>query len=286
VAKKKAAARVPGTKSKPAPVFPLPDVRGMEAMLTAIGRGSAHYPGDEALLQAQDLMYEAFDARGARRAALAREALAISPDCADAYLLLAEETASSVEEARALLEQGVAAGERALGPKSFEEDVGHFWGLIETRPYMRARAALAETLWALNRREEAVEHQRELLRLNPNDNQGVRYRQAEWLLWLERFEELDELFAAYDDDDAAAFGYTKALAAFRRQGDSAQARRLLAEARELNPHVPAYLSGRKRLPARLPDYVGFGDASEAVDYAASAKALWASVPGALAWLGA
>ncbi len=286
MAKKKAAARVPGTNSKPAPVFPLPDVRGMEAMLTAIGRGSAHYPGDEALLQAQDLMYEAFDARGARRAALAREALAISPDCADAYLLLAEETASSVEEARKLLEQGVAAGERALGRKSFEEDVGHFWGLIETRPYMRARAALAETLWALNRREEAVEHQRELLRLNPNDNQGVRYRQAEWLLWLERFEELDELFAAYEDDDAAAFGYTKALAAFRRQGDSAQARRLLAEARELNPHVPAYLSGRKRLPARLPDYVGFGDASEAVDYAASAKALWASVPGALAWLGA
>jgi tetratricopeptide (TPR) repeat protein len=286
VAKKKAAARVPGTKSKPAPVFPLPDVRGMEAMLTAIGRGSAHYPGDEALLQAQDLMYEAFDARGARRAALAREALAISPDCADAYLLLAEETVSSVEAARELLEQGVAAGERALGRKSFEKDVGHFWGLIETRPYMRARAALAETLWALNRREEAVEHQRELLRLNPNDNQGVRYRQAEWLLWLERFEELDELFAAHEDDDAAAFGYTKALAAFRRQGDSAQARRLLAEARELNPHVPAYLCGRKRLPARLPDYVGFGDASEAVDYAASAKALWASVPGALAWLGA
>ena len=286
MAKKKAAARVPGTKSKPAPVFPLPDVRGMEAMLAAIGRGSAHYPGDEALLQAQDLMYEAFDARGARRATLAREALAISPNCADAYLLLAEETASSVEAARELLEQGVAAGERALGRKSFEEDVGHFWGLIETRPYMRARAALAETLWALNRREEAVEHQRELLRLNPNDNQGVRYRQAECLLWLERFEELDELFAAYEDDDAAAFGYTKALAAFRRQGDSAQARRLLAEARELNPHVPAYLSGRKRLPARLPDYVGFGDASEAVDYAASAKALWASVPGALAWLGA
>lgn len=286
MAKKKAAARVPGTKSKPAPVFPLPDVRGMEAMLAAIGRGSAHYPGDEALLQAQDLMYEAFDARGARRATLAREALAISPNCADAYLLLAEETASSVEAARELLEQGVAAGERALGRKSFEEDVGHFWGLIETRPYMRARAALAETLWALNRREEAVEHQRELLRLNPNDNQGVRYRQAECLLWLERFEELDELFAAYEDDDAAAFGYTKALAAFRRQGDSAQARRLLAEARELNPHVPAYLSGRKRLPARLPDYVGFGDASEAVDYAASVKALWASVPGALAWLGA
>jgi tetratricopeptide (TPR) repeat protein len=284
VAKKKGKARVPGTKATSSPVFPLPDTRGMEATLAAIGRGAAHYAADEALLRAQDLMYEALDARGTRRAGLAREALAISPNCADAYQLLAEETASSIEEACGLLEQAVAAGERALGPDPFEEDVGHFWGLIETRPYMRARAALAETLWALGRREDAVEHQRELLRLNPNDNQGVRYRQAEWLLCLERYEELDGLFAAYEDDDAATFGYTKALAAFRREGESAQSARLLAEAREQNPHVPSYLSGRKRLPTQLPDYIGFGDASEAVDYAAGAKALWASVSGALAWL--
>jgi tetratricopeptide (TPR) repeat protein len=256
----------------------------MESALAAIGRGAAHDASDEDLFRAQDLMYEAFEAQGASRVALAQEALAISPNCADAYLLLAEETASSLEEACGLLEQGVAAGERALGPEPFEEDVGQFWGILETRPYMRARAALAETLWALGRREEAVEHQRDLLRLNPNDNQGVRYRQAEWLLWLESYEELDELFAAYEDDGAAAFGYTKALAAFRREGDSARARQLLGEARELNPYVPAYLSGRKRLPARLPDYVGLGDDSEAVDYASGAAELWASVPGALTWL--
>jgi hypothetical protein len=284
VAKKRTKARVPGTKS--APVFPVPDPRAMEGTLAAIGRGAAHYAADEALFQAQDLMYEAFEAQGARGVTLAREALAISPDCADAYLLLAEETASSLEEARELLERGVAAGERALGPEPFEEDVGYFWGLIETRPYMRSRAALAETLWALGRREEAVEHQRELLRLNPNDNQGIRYRQAEYLVALERYEELDELFAAYEDDAAAAFAYTKALAAFRREGNSSESRALLAEARELNPHVPAYLSGRKRLPTRLPDYVGFGDASEAVDYAVGAKAQWEDVPGALAWLAA
>lgn len=282
VAKKKANVRVPGTKA--APVVPLPDPPAMESVLAAIGRGAAHYAADEALLDAQGLMYEAFDVEGAHRVALARQALAISPDCADAYLLLAEETASSIEEAFELLEQGVAAGERALGPEPFEEDVGYFWGLIETRPYMRARAALAETLWALGRREEAVEHQRELLRLNPNDNQGVRYPQAEYLLALERFEELDALLAAYEDDAAAAFAYTKALAAYRRQGDSPESRRLLADARKQNSHVPAYLSGRKRLPARLPNYVGFGDASEAVDYAVGAKRQWESVPGALAWL--
>jgi tetratricopeptide (TPR) repeat protein len=239
---------------------------------------------DGALVEAQTLMYEAFDARGQRRAALARQALAISPDCADAYLLLAKETASSAEEARELLEQGVAAGERALGHEPFKEDVGHFWGIFETRPYMRARAALAETLWALDRREEAVEHHRALLRLNPNDNQGLRDRQAEWLLWLERYEELDALFAAYEEDAAASLAYCKALAAFRREGASPKADQLLGDAREVNPHVVAFLTGRKALPKRLPDYVGFGDESEAVAYAAGAAALWARVPGALVWL--
>jgi len=148
---------------------------------------------------------------------------------------------------------------------------------------MRARAALAVTLWALGRREEAVEHQSELLRLNPNDSQGVRHLQAEYFLALERYDELDELFATYEDDWAAAFACTKALAAFRRQGDSPQSRALLAQARERNPHVPDYLSGRKRLPARPPDYIGFGDA-KAIEYASDAKSQWKSVPGALAWL--
>jgi tetratricopeptide (TPR) repeat protein len=285
VANKKAKARVPGTKSAPHPIT-LPDPRAMEEILATIGRGAAHYASDEGLLRAQSLMYEAFEAPVPQRVVLAMEALALSPDSADAYLLLAEETASSLEAARELLEQAVAAGERAIGQDPFTDDVGYFWGLIETRPYMRSRAALAETLWALGRYEEAVSHQRDLLRLNPNDNQGIRYRQAEYLVALEQYEELDELFTAYDDDAAAAFAYTKALAAYRRQGDSPQARELLAEARELNPHVPIYLAGRKRLPSRLPDYVGFGDASEAVDYAAGAKAQWESVPGAVAWLAA
>ncbi|HXY17585.1 MAG TPA: tetratricopeptide repeat protein [Gaiellaceae bacterium] len=86
---------------------------------------------------------------------------------------------SSIRDSRS---PSVAAGERALGPRIFAEGAGYFWGLVETRPYMRARAALAALLWKLGRREEALEHARELLRLNPNDNQGIRYQQAKWLL--------------------------------------------------------------------------------------------------------
>jgi tetratricopeptide (TPR) repeat protein len=255
--------------------------------------GGAEQPASRPEYEAQDLIYDAWEATGARRAALARQALELWPDCADAYVLLAQETtsnlvaqemAANLEEARELLERGVAAGERTLGRRVFEQDVGHFWLVFETRPYMRARAALAATLWRLGRLKEAVEHQRELLRLNPNDNQGLRYRQAHWLLTLECFDELDELFVAYADDGAPGLVYTRALAAFARRGEDAGSRGLLAQARELNPHVPAYLTGHKTLPEQRPAYTVFGEETEAIDYAAGAGELWTSVPGALAWL--
>jgi tetratricopeptide (TPR) repeat protein len=234
--------------------------------------------------RAEDLIYEAWQTAGPRRVKLARQALELWPDCADAYVLLAQ-AASGLERARELLEEGVAAGERAVGRRVFAQDAGEFWLIFETRPYMRARAALAAVLWRLGRREEAVAHQHELLRLNPRDNQGLRYRQANWLLALGFYDELDRLFADHaGDGHAPGFVYTKALAAFARHGDGAQAQALLAEARCLNPHIPAYLTGRKRLPEPRPEYTVFGEESEAIDYASGAGELWAGVPGALAWL--
>jgi len=98
------------------------------------------------LEKAQSLIFEALETSGKERLKLVNQALKASPDCADAYVLLAEEKAQSLEEAFSLYESGVKAGERALGEKIFQEEVGHFWGMVETRPYMRARAGLAQCL--------------------------------------------------------------------------------------------------------------------------------------------
>src|SRR5450755_625301 len=270
--------------SQSEPVVALADPGSIESTLAMDAGSDERWYASRPRYRAEDLVYEAWEAAGERRVALAREALALWSDCADAYVLLAQ-AASSLEGARELLEQGVAAGERALGRRVFREDVGDFWLIFETRPYMRARAALAATMWRLGRREEAVEHQRELLRLNPRDNQMLRYRHAHWLLELEVYNELEALFAVYAEDRVPGFVYAKALAAFRcRGGDDAGARRLRAEARELNPRIPVYLTGRKKLPVPRPAYTVFGEESEAVDYAAGGGELWASVPGALAWL--
>jgi hypothetical protein len=105
----------------------LPDRRAMESFLAAI----AGHRGGDATAKAQDVMYEAWERNTSRsRIALARKALGISPLCADAYVLLAEE-AQSVEEARELYAKGVEAGELALGQHGFKEYAGHFWGFLD-----------------------------------------------------------------------------------------------------------------------------------------------------------
>ena len=159
-------------------------IEQLMAQLTgSLGGGRSSDRGRDPLSEAQELVYEAWErSRKQDRIRLAEKALEISPDCADAYNLLAEEKAESVEEAQSYFEKGVEAGERALGETTFEEDVGHFWGLLETRPYMRARAGLAQCLWILGEKEEAIGHYEDMLRLNPTDNQGIRHILLEHLL--------------------------------------------------------------------------------------------------------
>jgi len=49
------------------------------------------------------------------------------------------------------------------------------WGVIENRPYMRAIQYRADLYAGAKENERAIELYRLLLKLNPNDNQGVRY---------------------------------------------------------------------------------------------------------------
>ena len=52
---------------------------------------------------------------------------------------------------------------------------GGFWGILESRPYMRALHGLALTAWKQSRLKEAIGIFTQMLKLNPNDNQGARY---------------------------------------------------------------------------------------------------------------
>lgn len=265
------------------PMFP--DRRIMEGSMMEMLGPSIEQAVPPEVQKAQKLMYQAWEeGNPARRITLAREALKISVDCADAYVLLAEEEADTVERALELYQDGVAAGRRALGEAYFEENAGHFWGLLETRPFMRALQGMAGSLWRIGRRQEALQAYQEMLQLNPGDNQGVRYVLVDLLLTVNRYDELAALMEEYENDWSAVWQYTRALLAFRETGASQQANQALDQALEQNRHVPAYLTGEKRVPSRSPETIGMGDENEAAVYAAQHLNHWRRTPGAVEWL--
>ena len=236
------------------------------------------------LEKAQDIMYDAWDAQGKERIDLAYKALSVSKDCADAYVLLAEEAAANIEESIRFLEEGVRAGERALGQKLFEEEAGYFWGILETRPYMRARFDLAHLLCLGGKRAEGIAHMQDLLRLNPGDNQGVRHELAVCLLEDGDLGSLGKLLDKYPDEYSAVWFYSRALMKYRQEGRTPAGDACLVEAFGQNRYVPLYLLGKKSLPARSPEYMSIGDQTEAIVYAADSARAWHETPGALMWM--
>jgi len=250
------------------------------------GKSIPNAPPKSAVEFAQDIMYDAWEADShEERLKLAKEALSISLDCADAYNLLAEE-AQTLEEARDCYQKAVEAGRRALGEKIFKEKNPHFWGYLPTRPYMRARAGLMNCIWILGEPDEAIEHARAMLRLNKNDNQGIRYILIAYLTDCGRWDELEKFMShgGYSDDGAAEWCYTKALLAFVRHGASGKANEVLKIALIVNAFAPVYLVGKKPVPDELPDSITMGGEDEGFCYAARSRNAWIKVPGAIEWL--
>ncbi|MFQ6101435.1 MAG: tetratricopeptide repeat protein [Anaerolineae bacterium] len=236
--------------------------------------------------QAQDVAYQGWELKRLserKRAKSVRQALEVSPDAVDGYLLLAHD-APSWEEATDLCTQAMAAAERLLGPDFLTEYKDDFWGMALTRPYMRARFALGYCLWRQGKREEALAHFRGLISLNQDDNQGARYVLAAILLELGEGREARQVMGSYSPDALCHWAYNRALIEFRQRGDQRRAQKLLRKAFGKNALVPVFLLGRRRIRSYELDIVEPGEEGEAIEYQHLYGGAWAMAEGALEWL--
>jgi len=81
---------------------------------------------------------------------------------------------------------------------------------------MLAKFGLAESLWYLGKREEAIRHLFEMLELNPNDNQGIRHILSHYLLAMDEGEKFNKLLQQYEGENNVEFLYNNALFKFRQ----------------------------------------------------------------------
>jgi len=265
------------TERKKAPIRPESVLRRMERMMVGAVKGKAQ--------KAQDLVYDAWEAVDADEACdLLNNAVRLDPTNVDAWLGLMEFTDLSGDERIEMLRKLVAMGEKNLGKRVFKNDKGCFWGMLETRPYMRARGQLALRLMDAGQYEESISEHEGMLELNPNDNQGVRYGLMSCYLAVNRLDGTGRLFKQYDERKySAAWAWAYVLERFL-SGKMKEAEKALQDARKQNPHAQAYFLEHRKLPKSMPGSYSIGSREEAIIAWDILKHAWKKHPESQTWL--
>lgn len=239
----------------------------------------------------QDMEDQAWDEVSAGHygaaARLARNAIRIEPNAIDSYNILAQST-ELIGEKIAFAKEAVRLGEIQFSDAiaAAPNDDYPFYGILETRPYMRALHGLVLALWSDERpgaKDEAVQVAQHALRICPNDNIGFRFLLLEWLAAQGRWVEGYPIAKTYGEDPMVPLRMWASLYGFQA-GELDYAKERLDAALQYNPHITKELTKAKPPKLSPMTMVAHGSIEEAKQYASTAHEIWRNVPSAIEWL--
>lgn len=187
--------------------------------------------------ESDDLLEEAYEAETEKEARrLVKKALEVYPDNIDAQTFLANMEENPINRLKKL-DWAIENARKILEKEGyFEEDsIGAFWGILETRPYMRARNFRVETLMFLGRYHEAIKECEELLKLCESDNLGIRYKLIGLYCYFEEFDKCEKIFKKYDEE--SAFMLLPISIMYYKKGDYKKAEKMIKRLDEANPYI-------------------------------------------------
>lgn len=167
----------------------------------------------------------------------AEEILALDPDNLDAELIIVKAKARSFGTQQKALKRLLAKAEKVLVKIGIdkEKEMGCFYGLIETRPYMRVHYHYLQTLLALGKMGLALQEAEEMIRLNENDNGGIRYTLMALYAHFEDEEKAQALLSKYPHDDTSML--LPLIALYYRKDNQKQMRVYIDKLQATNSHV-------------------------------------------------
>lgn len=216
---------------------------------------------------AYEILEEAQNARNEKEAIkLAKKAYEKSPECFDAILFQCDLEENGIKRMK-LLDDGLETEKnRLIKEKYFDkENIGHFYGIFETRPYIRGLVVKAEYLLEEGKLRQAESICKEVLRLNENDNMGARYLLMAIFATLEEENDMLKLYKKYPEEDLEMLFPLFAL--YYKIGNDKKAKEYLNRVNKCNSNfVKIFNDTIKESDKVKPGYYSRGDSSEIFMY--------------------
>lgn len=224
-------------------------------------------------LEAQKIVDQAWREKNYNnRAKYAREALNVYEDCSDAYIILSNDSKLSSNGKTELLRKAVKAAQNVLKIDKLEDADRRIFKLEISHPLFGAKYVLAQHLWKIGERDEAVKEASEVIAYNVTDDLSIRGILSSWLLIEERYDEAYALLDRCIHDYLAATCYNRAALLYKT-GKVKEAESALRRAYKQNKSVMDYLLKKKA--AKAVHHVSrIGGEEEAAAYAELGLKVW------------
>ena len=216
---------------------------------------------------AYEILEEAQNAKTEKEAIkLAKKAYEKSPECFDAILFQCDLEENGIKRMK-LLDDGLEFEKNRLTKEKYfdKENIGHFYGIFETRPYIRGLVIKAEYLLEEGKISQAENVCREVLRLNENDNMGARYLLMAIYATLEKENDMLKLYKKYPEEDLEMMFPLFAL--YYKLGNDKKAKEYLNRIDKCNSNFVKFFNGTIKENKKVEHgYYSRGDSSEIFMY--------------------
>lgn len=219
--------------------------------------------------EAYEILEEAQYAKNEKEAIkLAKKAYKKSSDCFDVILFQCDLEENVIKRMK-LLNDGLEFEKNRLTNEKYfdKENIGHFYGIFETRPYIRWLSIKAEYLLDEGKLRQAANICKEVLRLNENDNLGVRYLLMAIYATLEEEKSMLDLYKKYPEEDLEML--FPLFAIYYKSGNDKKALEYLKRIDKCNSNFVKYFNGTIKQSKKVSSgYYSRGDSSEIFMYLA------------------
>lgn len=228
---------------------------------------------------ANELLEKAENAKSKKQAIkYAKEAYEMCPDCFDAILFQVNLEDDPIKKMK-MLDEGLEHEKTRLEKEKYfqKDNIGHFYGIFETRPYIRGLYTKAHFYAFEGKMKQARDICKEILRLNENDNTGARYLLMAIYACLEEEDDMLKLHKKYQEDSLEMLLPLYIL--YFKRDNQKKAQMYLDKVNKANPNFVKFFKGTmKANPNVTPGYYSRGDSSEVMMYLEQYDFLFASVP--------